>query len=188
METPRQNSFYLSHPTQPLTKRFFDMNILGLDFGNVIRPAIPDGQHGSFDLPDNSYLDSPDFPEAKKCLLEAKRHFDEIHLISRSNDGRWDDRRKWLTHRGYDEIFELGKIHFCLNYKDKAPICRDIGVTHFVDDNLSRVLLHLSTVPNLFWFRRDMTLDIEHLPEIRVRKIRVALSWPRLLPQLLRGI
>lgn len=163
--------------------------ILGLDFGNVIRPAIPDGQHGSFDLPDDSYLDSPDFPEVKSCLLEAKNHFDEIHLVSRSNDGRWDDRRKWLTHRGYDEIIKPDWVHFCLNYEDKGPLCAEIGITHFVDDNLFRVLRHLTMVRSLFWFRaKQNPIDMDHLRLLKERKIRVANSWPKLLPQLLSKI
>ena len=160
--------------------------ILGLDFGNVIRPSVPDGQHGSFDLPDDSYLESPDFPEAKPCLLKAKSYFDEIHLVSRSTDGRWDDRRKWLTQRGYDEIFRPNRIHFCPEYKDKVKICEELGVTHFVDDNLFKVLSLLKTVPRLFWFRANLTkVDLEHLHLLRERKIRVALSWRTLLPQLI---
>ena len=160
--------------------------ILGIDLGNVIRPSVPDGQHGSFDLPDDSYLQSPDFPEARKCLLEAKKHFDEIHLVSRSNDGRWDDRKKWLSHHGYDEIFEPDRIHFCVRYEDKSPICRDLGVTDFIDDNLFRVLSHLTTVPRLFWFRANLNpVDLEHLHLLRERKIKVALSWQTLISQLL---
>ncbi len=160
--------------------------ILGIDLGNVIRPSVPDGQHGSFDLPNDSYLESPDFPGAKESLLRAKQYFDEIHMVSRSNDGRWDDRRKWLTHWGYDEIFLPHRIQFCVRYEDKGPICKKIGVTHFVDDNLFNVLSTLTSVPNLFWFRANLNpVDMEHLHLLRERRIRVALSWHTLLPQLM---
>jgi len=158
--------------------------VLGLDFGNVIRPSVPDGKHGSFDLPNNSYLDSPDFPDARNCILEAKRHFSEIHIVSRSDDGRWDDRRRWLTHHGYDGIFR--GVHFCTKYEDKGPICAKIGVTHFVDDNLFRVLRHLAMISHLHWFRaKPNQVDVEHLYLVEERKIKVATTWPTLLKILL---
>lgn len=159
--------------------------ILGLDLGNVLRPAVPNGQHGSFDLPNDSFLDSPDFPEAKQCLIEAQKHFDEIHLVSNVIEGRTDDRSRWLTHRGYDEIIPPDRRHFCYRRDDKSPICERIGITHFVDDNLFAVLRHLAAVRRLYWFRAVLNpADLNHIHLLKERKIRVACSWPRLLPQL----
>ena len=158
--------------------------ILGVDLGNVIRPAVPNGQHGSFDLSDESFLYSPDFPGALPCLLKAREHFDEIHLVSRIIEGRDHDRNRWLTHRGYDEVFD--ERHYCREYEDKAAICERLGVTHFVDDQLFKVLSRLTMVKKLFWFRAILEpSDLDHLHLLRERRIRVAASWPRLRPQLI---
>jgi|GEM_PF-1632278 hypothetical protein len=160
--------------------------ILGLDLGNVIRPAVPNGQHGSFDLPGDGFLDSPDFPEALQCLLEARNHFDEIHLVSRIIEGRGSDRSRWLSYRGYDEIIPTERRHFCERYEEKEPICAQLGITHFVDDNLYNVLRHLISVRRLFWFRARLTpIDLDHLYLLKERRIRVACSWSTLLPQLI---
>ncbi len=36
-------------------------------------------------------------------------------------------------------------LHFCRRRPDKAPICKRLGVTHFIDDRMD-VIVHLTSV------------------------------------------
>jgi len=42
----------------------------------------------------------------------------------------------------------------CLHRRDKVIVCRDLGITYFIDDNLENLcyLLDVGTVNNLYWF------------------------------------
>ena len=45
-------------------------------------------------------------------------------------------------------------VHFCNERSEKEAICRELGVTHFIDDHLE-VLLYLKSVPYRFLFAPD---------------------------------
>jgi hypothetical protein len=44
-----------------------------------------------------------------------------------------------------------GNVHFVRERHEKAPICRELGVTHVVDDRVD-VLRHLESVPHRYLF------------------------------------
>ena len=71
-------------------------------------------------------------------------------------------------------------LHFCRTRPDKAPICRDLGITHFVDDRLD-VLGYLTTVDCRILFRGESGGRQPLPPE----GVTVATGWPEVLQILL---
>jgi hypothetical protein len=72
-------------------------------------------------------------------------------------------------------------MHFCRARADKAPICKSLGVTHFVDDRLE-VLGYLSSVPVRYLFQPDakeMARHAAHLAHVRVME-----SWREIIADL----
>jgi hypothetical protein len=83
--------------------------------------------------------------------IAASRRFDEIHLISKIDPVTEYAYRKWLEVNGFWGATGISakNLHFCRQHEDKAPICAELGITHFVDDRL-RVLRSLTTVPQRY--------------------------------------
>ena len=111
--------------------------ILGIDFGNVIR--------------DNESKTM--IPRVKETLLALKSIFeDRIYVVSRIDDEDGGKRNlQYLKDNGFFPglISSEEKVLFCYKRQDKAPICEDLGITHFVDDR-TEVLSHMKTVPNRY--------------------------------------
>ncbi len=77
----------------------------------------------------------------------ASGAFDEVHVVSKAN--RFVQILFRLRLRSLDFWEQTGiprkNLHFCKRHKDKAAICKKIGITDFVDDRL-HVLSHLSNI------------------------------------------
>jgi hypothetical protein len=63
------------------------------------------------------------------------------------------------------------QVRFCQQRHDKATLCRQLGVTHFIDDRLA-VLSHLvGTVPHLYLLQSragGMNQFRQFLPHVRL--------------------
>jgi hypothetical protein len=74
-------------------------------------------------------------------------------------------------------------VLFCRQRHEKAAICRELGLTHFIDDRLE-VLSHLlGTVPHLYLFRSragDVDRFRRFLPHVRMIN-----QWSELVDALL---
>lgn len=122
--------------------------ILGIDFGGVINDGA---SHPSGD--DTAFLSGG--YEAAMSTPIMKGAVDLIARLSRALQGRvWviskcgpriqERTEQWLRFHNFFEqvgVNEL-QIRFCRHRAEKAIHCRDLGVTHFVDDR-SDVLDHL---------------------------------------------
>jgi hypothetical protein len=100
-------------------------------------------------------LETPAVPSAVETLaaLAAGRFASRVHLISKAGPKISARTRDWLEHTGFAAATGISAdhVHFVRNREDKAPVCRRLGVTHFVDDRLS-VLTHLTSVPHRYLF------------------------------------
>ncbi len=160
--------------------------ILGVDIGGVIiTPARAAGDTSFFS---SDYLATPPMADAFETIAElARRRFgDRVHLVSKCGPGVEAKTRAWLAHHGFHDVTGVPeeRLHFCRARADKAPICKRLGVTHFIDDRLE-VLGYLTTVPHRFLFQPDekeIARHAAHLAEVRVvqswRGIAQALAEP----------
>lgn len=131
----------------------YNPNVLGLDFGGVIS-----NQNTTTDL-------APGIIEAMAILAPLFKY--NIWIVSRVNDV--DSRYRvfnYMTERKlWDQLhIPFGNIRFCLGREDKAPICKDLNISHFVDDH-TEVLSHMTMVPYRYAFRTQASELLTHPPE-----------------------
>lgn len=128
--------------------------ILGVDVGGVLVDRIrADGSDTSFFS--DRFLETPAVADAFETLarLANERFGQRICIVSKCGPKVEEKTRLWLAHHGVLEALGLDAraLHFCRERRDKGPICKRLGVTHFIDDRMD-VLVHLKSVPHRFLF------------------------------------
>ena len=127
---------------------------MGVDVGGVLVDRIrADGSDTSFFS--DRYLETPAVAGAFDTLarLGRERFGQRICIVSKCGPRTEEKTRLWLAHHRLLETLGLDAqaLHFCRERRDKAPICKRLGVTHFIDDRMD-VLVHLTSVPHRFLF------------------------------------
>ncbi|MEO0883270.1 MAG: hypothetical protein AAFY34_11120 [Pseudomonadota bacterium] len=129
-------------------------NILGIDLGGVIiKPAETKGDTSFFT---DDYLQTPMFEDAMRVIrqLREERFGDNIYIVSKCGPKVQQKSLDWLEHHNFYASTGLKRehVHFCRKRPDKAPICKRLGITVFIDDRLD-VLSHMTTVSTKIHFR-----------------------------------
>lgn len=131
-----------------------DKEILGVDIGGVIIDRANDGTDTSF-FSDN-YLATTAVPDAFEALrdLVARRFGGNAYLVSKCGQRIQEKTLSWLDHHRFYELTGISRdnVRFCRKRDQKAGICAELGITHFVDDRLE-VLGYLKTVEALYLFQ-----------------------------------
>jgi predicted HAD superfamily Cof-like phosphohydrolase len=110
---------------------------LGIDIGRVIING--DGPDTSFlHANDQDALSASAVPGAFESIARLVAMFgaDRVWLVSKCGANVERKTRGWLIHHRFYEQTGVLEAHlrFCLKRPDKAVICEELGVTHFVDD------------------------------------------------------
>lgn len=130
---------------------------LGVDFGKVIMGAVIDGKADTSFLGSTleDAMSSPATPGAISSLRTLVDSFEQrVWIVSKCGPSV---QRKTLAWLAYHEIYEKtglrkDRVRFCRARREKAPICEDLGITHFVDDRLDVLLPMEGIVPHRFLF------------------------------------
>lgn len=127
---------------------------MGVDVGGVLVDRIrADGSDTSFFS--DRFLETPAVAGAFETLarLGRERFGQRICIVSKCGPRTEEKTRLWLAHHKLLQMLGLDAqaLHFCRERRDKAPICKRLGVTHFIDDRMD-VLVHLTSVPHRFLF------------------------------------
>lgn len=121
--------------------------VLGVDFGGVISARVADDSDTSFFA--DRFLETPMVDGAFDALarLVAGPFEGRVHIVSKAGPKIQERTRLWMDHHQFTDRTGIpeSQVHFCRERRDKAPICRRLGVTHFVDDRLD-VLSYLEAV------------------------------------------
>lgn len=128
--------------------------LLGVDVGGVLIDRIrADGSDTSFFS--DRFLETPAVVGAFDTLvrLRRERFGPRICIVSKCGPRTEENTRLWLSHNGLLDRLGLNAqvLHFCRKRPDKAPICKRLGVTHFIDDRMD-VLVHLKSVRHKILF------------------------------------
>jgi hypothetical protein len=129
-----------------------ELDCLGVDIGGVLIDRVADGTDTSFFS--DRYLETPAVADGFATLARLRERFGErIHIVSKCGPSVQEKSKRWLAHHDFEATtgIPLKRVHFCKERKDKAPICKKLGVTHFVDDRYD-VLSYLETVGSLYLF------------------------------------
>lgn len=131
---------------------------LGLDIGRVlISPDAPGGRADTSFIGGSlaDALATPPYDgmfDAVPALVEM--FGGRVWLVSKAGPRVQEKTRHWLRHHAFFEHTGIPaqNLRFCLERPQKALHCRELGLTHFVDDRAD-VLEHLDgAVPHRFLF------------------------------------
>lgn len=165
---------------------------LGVDLGGVIcttEEHMPVEQRLTYpDRTTNGYLKAPTLDGALETLKRLMENgFETVVLISKIElDNQVLARaHDYLNHHGFGEVIRPENRHFCDDRSKKVTICREEGVSVFVDDRLD-VLRHMvEVVPNLFLFRPWDEEDKRYWYLVEEGRVQVVHSWKELAERLL---
>lgn len=126
---------------------------LGIDIGGVIIARVRGRSDTSFSS--DNYLQTPAVPGVFDAVrqLVAERFGDRVLLVSKCHKPAQDKTMHWLDyHRFYERTgVQREHVYFCRERSEKAEICQEIGITHFVDDRID-VLKNLPVMNGRYWF------------------------------------
>ena len=131
---------------------------LGIDIGRVIIGVGVPGCAEDTSFIGGTLQDALRTPPAEDAFETigrlAERFEGRVWLVSKCGPAVQQKTRRWLRkQRFYDQTgVRQDRVRFCRKRPDKADICRELGITHFIDDRLD-VLMHMrECVPQLFLF------------------------------------
>ncbi len=160
------------------------MEKLGIDVGGVIIAASNDGSDTSF-FEENYLLSTPvEGMYDAIAQLVSDRFGENTYIISKCGARVEKRTREWLQ---YNDFYNRTGMHpdhvrFTRTREGKAPICDELGITHFVDDRLD-VLRHMTNVQHQFLFQghaREME-RYKHL----LRTVHHVHTWQEIVEVLL---
>jgi len=130
---------------------------LGVDIGRVIIDGRGPGGTGDtqfFSGDTARMLATPAVPDAFAVLARLVPLFDEVWLVSKCGDRVRGHTRQWLDHHDFAARTGIPRKHlrFCLKRPEKAGHCRELGITHFVDDKLDVHQALRGIVPHRYLF------------------------------------
>lgn len=135
---------------------------LGIDIGRVLIAA--EGANGGDTAfiggSMNDALDTPPYEGMFDAVAPLVDRFEgRVWLVSKCGPSVQAKSRAWLLHHRFFERTGMApaNLRFCLQRPQKADHCRELGITHFIDDR-SDVLGHLKgIVPNRYLFGPQRT-------------------------------
>ncbi len=118
-------------------------------------------------------LSQTDLERAQRAPLCSREEIARIALRTE------EKTRLWLAHHNLLDVLGLDPeaLHFCRKRPDKGPICKRLGVTHFIDDRMD-VLTHLTSV-------RHRILFGPQDEDVKTKGVVRALTWSDVAARLL---
>ena len=118
-------------------------------------------------------------------VLHHRRFHRRIHVISQCNEEIQAIKLDWFARHRFHELTHVdpAHVHFVREQAGKAALCKELGVTHFVDDRPPILAHAVGVVPNLFAFRPD-PFELGANPTVMLAAREVD-GWPALLRLLL---
>jgi hypothetical protein len=127
---------------------------VGIDFGGVIATSSADYSHGRTGIAHSStpLIARDGVYEALHDVVAA--YAGKVWIVSKAGPGMQAKTLHWFETEGFFARTGLSanQVRFCPRREDKAQICRDLGVTHFVDDRIHIMQILRDVVPHLYLF------------------------------------
>ena len=131
---------------------------LGVDFGRVINDGSshPSGDDTSFLTgSEDAMLATPAMEGVFGSLERLTELFHgRVWIVSKTGPRIQANTERWLAHHGIftTTLIPPDHVRFVRRRTDKAAICTEIGISHFVDDRAEALKALIGIVPHLFLF------------------------------------
>ena len=130
---------------------------LGIDVGRVLISPGDDSR------PDTSFiggtledaLNTPAYAGMFDVVPDLVRRFGgQVWIVSKCGARIQERTQQWFGHHRFFERtgIDSGNVRFCLKRPEKAIHCRELGITHFIDDRTDVLAAMIDMVPNLYLF------------------------------------
>jgi hypothetical protein len=147
--------------------------VLGVDIGGVIIDRVSEDDEARR-MAHLGYSGAAAIDGALEAIarLVRRRFHDRVWLVSRCDEPRERVLSEWLERQNFFGATGVprAQVRFCRERHEKAIICKELGITHFIDDRLE-VLSHLvGAVPHLYLFQSradDVDAFRRFLPHVR---------------------
>ncbi len=147
---------------------------LGIDVGRVlISPgdsAKPDTSFIGGSLEDA--LNTPPYEDMFEVVpMLVERFGGQVWIVSKCGERIQDRTMRWFEHHRFFERtgIDRERVRFCLKRPEKAIHCRELGITHFIDDRTDVLEPMIGIVQNLYLFGPQRA----RVPD----SMRHAMSW-----------
>lgn len=126
----------------------------GVDVGGVLIGRDNNAADTSFFGP--NYLLTPQVPHAFESIKQLRKADFDVYLVSKCGSSIESKTLNWLDHHNFYDLTGVNRnqVRFCRQRAEKAGICDQLGLTHFIDDRLE-VLSYLINVEHLFLINAD---------------------------------
>lgn len=150
---------------------------LGLDIGGVIVEELKE----RIDPNDwnKVFLQVPFLAGVFEALASLKKCFGrEIFIVSKISENLEPLSREYLRYHRFFEQAGISPDHlyYCRTREEKAPICRGLGITDFVDNRLEVLGQMAGGVPRRYLFCPDAG-ECARFPEF-LTSVSIVTSWP----------
>jgi hypothetical protein len=135
---------------------------VGIDFGGVIvrNRKLTRGE-------DTGLAGSDKVAIAQDGVFDAIREIisiceGRVWIVSKAGPRMQARTRAWLDTVDFFSRtgLDVEHVRFCLERQEKGTICRELGVTHFVDDHVHVMQILRHTVP--IWSKNSSVLRYQH--------------------------
>lgn len=127
---------------------------VGIDFGGVIvrRENEVPGEDTDLNEADGTEVVQPGVFEAVARIVSACGG--AVWIVSKAGPRMQARTLAWLEAAAFFSRtgLEAEHVRFCARREDKQAICKELGLTHFVDDRIHVMQILRGTVPNLCLF------------------------------------
>jgi len=147
---------------------------LGIDVGRVLIAPGDDSR------PDTSFiggsleqaLSTPPYEGMFDVVPELVQRFaGQVWIVSKCGPRIQQRTLQWFEHHRFHERtgIDPANVRFCLKRPDKAVHCRELGITHFIDDRPDVLQPMIGAVPELLLFgpqrERHVSASFRHVQD-----------------------
>ncbi len=158
---------------------------LGVDIGGVIAERADNKKSLSFFR--NDYLNTTAVEDAFISISLLSREVfgaGNVYLVSKCGPITENKTINWLSYHNFHTItgIKSENVKFCRRREEKAPICEELGITHFIDDRLE-VLSYLETVRHKYLFNpeeNEVAKNKQYLSQVKIVR-----NWREIMQDLL---
>jgi len=128
---------------------------LGIDFGGVIIPMVGRRRHEDDMEFSEQFLSTEPQRDAIETVRELVQVFrGNVWIVSKAGHRTEQLTRRWLEKRQFFVLTGMQDDHlrFCRERPGKEAICRELRITHFIDDRIHVMQLLKNTVDHLYLF------------------------------------